>query len=122
VLYTLSDNSAWLVMVQLLDGVGNGLFATLTPIIIADLTRGTGRYNLALGTVATVQGIGASLSSVVAGLIVVAAGYSAAFVALASVALVGLLVFGLLMPETTPRAGRPDTTLDRSALPQPVSP
>ena len=51
-LYTLSDNSAWLVTVQLLDGVGNGLFATLTGIVVADLMRGTGRYNLARGFVA----------------------------------------------------------------------
>jgi MFS family permease len=107
VLYTLSENPAWLVTVQLLDGVGNGLFATLTPIIVADLMRGTGRYNLALGTVATVQGIGASLSSVVAGVIVVWAGYSAAFVALAAIALVGLLVLALLMPETAPRGDVP---------------
>jgi len=62
VLYTLSNDSAWLIAVQLLDGVGAGIFGVLTPLIVADLMRGTGRYNLALGIVATVQGIGASLS------------------------------------------------------------
>jgi hypothetical protein len=31
VLYTLSDNSFWLVGVQLLDGVGAGVFGALTP-------------------------------------------------------------------------------------------
>jgi MFS family permease len=121
-LYTLSDNSAWLVAVQLLDGVGNGLFATLTGIVVADLMRGTGRYNVAIGAVATVQGVGVALSNVIASTIVVWAGYNAAFVALASIALVGLLIFAVLMPETTPRASRPGTTFDRTALPQPVSP
>jgi hypothetical protein len=48
--------------------------------------RGTGRYNVSLGAVATVQGVGASLSNTVAGMIVVHAGYSAAFLTLAAVA------------------------------------
>ena len=43
--------------------------------------RGTGRYNLAQGAIATVQGIGASLSGLAAGVIVDHFGYSAAFLA-----------------------------------------
>lgn len=100
VLYTLSDDRFWLVAVQLLDGVGAGIFGALTPLVLADLTRGTSRYNLSQGAVATMQGIGASLSNLVAGLIVVIAGYSTAFLALAGVALVAFLVFLLAMPET----------------------
>jgi MFS family permease len=80
--------------------VGAGIFGALTPLVLADLTRGTGRYNLSQGAVATMQGIGASLSNLVAGLIVVIAGYSTAFLALAGVALVAFLVFLLAMPET----------------------
>jgi len=45
-----------------LDGVGAGIFGALTRLVIADIMRGTGRYNLAQGAVATAQGIGASLS------------------------------------------------------------
>jgi hypothetical protein len=55
VLYTLSDNRFWLVGVQLLDGGGAGIFGALTPLVIADIMRGTGRYNLALGAIATAQ-------------------------------------------------------------------
>jgi MFS family permease len=62
VLYTFSDNSFWLIGVQVLDGVGAGIFGALAPLVIANIMRGTGRYNLALGAIATVQGIGASLS------------------------------------------------------------
>jgi MFS family permease len=98
--YTISDHSAWLVSVQLLDGVGNGLFATLAGIVVADLMRGTAHYNLALGLVATAQGIGASLSNVVAGSIVVVAGYNAAFVALAAIAALALWILAAFMPET----------------------
>ena len=46
VLYTLSDDSAWLIGVQLLDGVGAGIFGALAPLVVADIMRGTGRYNL----------------------------------------------------------------------------
>lgn len=99
VLYTVSDYPAWLVAVQLLDGIGNGLFATLTDIVVADLMRGTGRYNLARGVLATVQGIGASLSNVVAGNIVVYAGYSAAFISFACIAAAGLVVLTTFLPE-----------------------
>jgi len=42
VLYTLSDNSFWLIGVQLLDGVGAGIFGALTPLLVADIMRGTG--------------------------------------------------------------------------------
>jgi MFS family permease len=100
VLYTFSDEPLWLVGVQLLDGVGAGLYGALFPLIVSDLTTGTGRFNLALGAMTTAQGIGASLSTTLAGLIVVKAGYSAAFLTLAVIAGAGLALFWLAMPET----------------------
>jgi MFS family permease len=100
VLYTFSDDPYWLLGVQLLDGVGAGLYGALFPLIVADLMEGTGRFNVALGAVLTAQGIGASLSTTLAGLIVVNAGYSAAFLALAAIAGAGLALFWIAMPET----------------------
>ena len=99
-LYTLSDDSAWLIFVQLMDGVGAGIYGALTPLVLADLMRGTGRYNLAQGAVATGQGIGASVSGLVSGEIVDHFGYSAAFVILGIAALVALAAFFFGMPET----------------------
>ena len=99
-LYTLSDDPAWLVGVQLLDGVGAGLFGALFPLIIADLTWGTGRFNVTRGAVQAAQGVGAALSTAIAGLIVTVAGYSAAFLTLAAIAVAGLVLFWLAMPET----------------------
>src|SRR5712671_4229839 len=104
VLYTLSDDSAWLVAVQLLDGIGAGIFGALTPLLLADLMRGTGHYNLAQGAIATAQGIGASLSGLAAGVIGDHFGYSAAFLAAGAAAAVVLTVFALGMPETADRA------------------
>jgi MFS family permease len=100
VLYTLSNNSFWLIGIQVLDGVGAGIFGALTPLVIADIMRGTGRYNLAQGAIATAQGIGASLSGLAAGVIVDHFGYSAAFLALGAAASMALIVFALGMPET----------------------
>jgi MFS family permease len=105
VLYTLSDDSAWLIGVQLLDGVGAGIFGALTPLLVADLMRGTGRYNVALGAVATMQGIGAVTSGLVAGLIVDHFGYSAGFLTLGAAAAVALAALAFAMPETAPEQG-----------------
>jgi MFS family permease len=107
VLYTLSDNSFWLIGVQVLDGVGAGIFGALTPLVIADIMRGTGRYNLAQGAIATMVGIGASLSGLAAGEIVDHFGYAAAFLALGAAALVAATVFALAMPETAELAKTP---------------
>ena len=70
-LYTLSDNPFWLVGVQLLDGVGAGIFGAIFPVIVADLMRNTGRFNVAQGAIITAQSIGAALSTTLAGLVVV---------------------------------------------------
>jgi len=81
--------------------IGAGIFGALTPLIVADLMRGTGRYNLALGAVATVQGIGASLSGLSAGLIVDHFGYGIAFLTSGAVAGIALVFLLLVMPETS---------------------
>ena len=100
VLYVLSDDLYWLVAVQLLDGIGAGLFGALFPLVVKDLTQGTGRFNVSLGVLSTVFGLGAALSNSLAGFVVEGAGYSAAFLTLAAIA---ALAFGLLlaMPETS---------------------
>jgi MFS family permease len=86
--------------VQLLDGIGAGIYGAITPLVVADIMHGTGRFNLAQGAVGTMQGIGAASSGVVAGLIVDHFGYSAGFLALGSVALAALTTLIIFMPET----------------------
>ena len=102
VLYTLSDNSFFLVGVQSLDGVANGIFGVIFLLVLADLTRGTGRFNVAQGALTTLIGVGASLSNVIAGWIVQLSSYSVAFLFLAGIAVVGVLIFAFFMPETAP--------------------
>ena len=100
VLYTLTSNPFCLVGVQLLDGIGAGIYGALAPVVVADLTSGTGRFNVSQGAVATAQGLGAALSATLAGIIIVGAGFSAAFLALAAIAGFGFVLYLLLMPET----------------------
>jgi hypothetical protein len=100
VLYTFSDDPYWLLGVQLLDGVGAGLYGALFPLVVADLMVGTGHFNFALGAVIAAQGIGASLSTAAAEFIAGYAGYNAAFLALAVIAGAGLALFWVAVPET----------------------
>lgn len=106
VLYTYSDSAAWLIGVQLLDGVGAGLIGALFPVVVADLTRGSGHFNAAGGAVGTVHAIGGILSGVLAGQVVVAAGYQTAFLTLAAIATLGAALFWAAMPETRGFAAR----------------
>jgi MFS family permease len=102
-LFAYADEPAWIIAGQILDGVGGGLFDALLPLILADIMRGTGRYNASRGLISTVQGIGGSLSHAAAGFVVVGAGYASAFLGLAVIALSALLLVALAMPETKPR-------------------
>jgi predicted MFS family arabinose efflux permease len=99
-LYTLTHHMVLLVAIQILDGIAAGIFGVVSVLLIADLTRGTGRFNLTQGLIATAVGIGASLSQTVAGAIVHHMGYHAGFLFLSAVAGIALLIFWWFMPET----------------------
>jgi MFS family permease len=99
VLYTLSGDPYFLVSVQILDGMGAGIWGVLSVLIVADLTRGTGRFNLTNGAISTAIGIGAALSNAISGMLVQYAGYHGAFLTLAAIAGLAGLWFGLMMPE-----------------------
>ena len=106
ILYTLTDNSVALVAIQSLDGVANGIFAVLFLLIVSDVTKGTGRFNIAQGALATLVGVGASASNLIAEEIVQLSDYDTAFYFLAGVALVGAVIFATMMPETAQHARR----------------
>jgi MFS family permease len=89
-----------LVAVQVLDGICAAVFAVLVPLTIADITRGTGRFNLAQGIVGSGIGIGASLSTTLAGWMSDRLGSSVAFLGLACIGGAGLMLAWRLMPET----------------------
>jgi MFS family permease len=101
-LFAIVGNPVLLVAVQLLDGVTAAVFAVMVPLVVADLTRNTGHFNLGQGIVGTFVGIGASISATLAGLISDRFGSPWAFAGLAVIALAGFAAVSLLMPETRP--------------------
>lgn len=100
VLFTFTSDPFGVVGIQLLDGVAAGIFGVISVVIAADLTRGTGRFNLAQGLVALCTGVGAALSNVAAGYVVQFFGFAAGFLLLAAVAAAALAFFWAFMPET----------------------
>jgi MFS family permease len=101
-LYTLWSDPYYLVSIQILDGIGAGIFGAMFFVVVSDLTKGTGHYNLALGASSASWGMGAALSNFVAGFIAEEMGFNAAFTFLAVVAIAALLLFQLYVPETSP--------------------
>jgi MFS family permease len=91
-----------LLAIQVLDGITGATVGVLTPLVIADITKGTGRFNLAQGIVGTVSGIGASLSTTATGLVAQSLGSAFGFVAVTGVALIALVTVWALLPETKP--------------------
>ncbi|WP_315707026.1 MULTISPECIES: MFS transporter [unclassified Bradyrhizobium] len=95
-----------LVAVQIFDGITAAVFSVMVPLIVADVAFGSGHFNLAQGIVGTATGIGASLSTVLAGYVSDKFGSPTAFAGLSGVAMLGLLLIALLMPETRQRHNR----------------
>jgi MFS family permease len=102
-LFAFVNDPVLLVVVQLLDGITASVLAVMVPLVVADLTRNTGHFNLGLGIVGTATGIGASLSATFAGFMSDRFGSDSAFSGLALIALVGLTVLWFAMPETRPK-------------------
>jgi len=90
------------VAAQLLDGISAAILGVMFPLVVADLTRGTGRFSLGLGIVGSAVGIGASLSTILGGYLFDHFGRGAAFLSLAAIATVGIALVWALMCETRP--------------------
>jgi MFS family permease len=100
VLFATVSDPYLLVAVQVFDGVTAAVFSVMIPLVIADIAFGSGHFSLAQGIVGTATGIGASLSTVLAGYVTDRFGSSVAFLGLAAVAATGLAMIWLVMPET----------------------
>lgn len=104
VLYTLTQATGTLVAIQVLDGVANAIFGVVSILVIADRTRGTGRFNLAAGALATMVGIGAAVSTTIGGQLIHRVGFHASFLGLAGIAVVAFSILLIGVPETMQKA------------------
>jgi MFS family permease len=94
-----------LVPVQVLDGVGAGMLGVAVPGLVARILAGSGHVNAGLGAVMTMQGIGASLSTTLGGVVAEHLGYAAAFLVLGGVAIAALLLWIGTRPITAAACG-----------------
>ncbi len=108
VLYTLTQNSESLIAVQLLDGVANAIFGVVSILVVADRTRGTGRFNLVQGSLATAVGLGAALSTAFGGKLIQHYSYRISFLSLGAIAALAFVVLWSAVPETRPSNSDPD--------------
>jgi MFS family permease len=100
--FATTTDPAVLVAVQALDGITGATLGVLTSLVIADVTSGSGRFNLAQGVIGTLSGIGASLSTSISGFAVEKFGHTAGFLGVATVALTAVAILWAFMPETKP--------------------
>ena len=100
----LVDDPLLLIALQVLDGISGAVIGVLTPLVIADVTKGTGRFNLGQGIVGTFSGIGAALSTTLSGYAAQSFGNAVAFYGIMGVALAAVAICWAFMPETRPRS------------------
>jgi predicted MFS family arabinose efflux permease len=102
VLFVFIDSTTLLIAVQLLDGISGAVLTVLTTVIVADVTTGTGRFNVARGTVGLAIALSASVSTIVFGFVAQDIGHWAAFLSMAALAAAGGGVVWFLLKETKP--------------------
>ena len=102
-LFATFTNPAIVVAAQLLDGVSAAVLGVMVPLIVADITRGTGRFNSSLGVVGMVAGGGAALSTTLAGTLTDTLGSQSAFFGLGIIALMAVAAVTALMTEVATR-------------------
>ena len=99
-IFAITSDSYLLVAAQLLDGISAASLGVLVPLIIADVTRGSGHFNFAQGLIGAAVGIGASFSTTLAGFIADTSGAPITFLLLSCVGVMGLVFVFAVVPET----------------------
>ncbi|CAG9219110.1 Permeases of the major facilitator superfamily [Paraburkholderia tropica] len=99
-LFAAVGNPYFLVPVQMLDGLSAAVFGVMLPLIAADVAGGKGRYNLCIGLFGLSAGIGATLSTALAGFIADHFGNTVSFLGLAAAGAAAVVLVWLVMPET----------------------
>ena len=103
-LFAITTATPLVVVIQALDGVSAAVFGVMLPLVVADITGESGRFNVSMGAVGLAVGGAATLSTSVAGGVADEWGNAAAFIFLMVAGLVAVTLLWALMPETKPCA------------------
>jgi len=117
-LYTLTHNSGSLIAIQILDGVANAVFVVVSILVVADRTRGTGRFNLGQGSLATAVGVGAALSNTLGGQLIQHFSYRISFLSLGAIAALAFVLLWIAIPETLIKANESDKNTSSPVTPR----
>lgn len=104
VLFALAVSPWFLVAVQVLGGLTATVIGIMTPLVVADCTKRTGRYNFSLGAVSMIAGIGATVSTTATGFVAQTFGFTLGFLVPAVIAACGLALLWFFLPETVQSA------------------
>lgn len=89
-----------LLLTQILDGLEGGLMGLIHPYLVADITFGTGRFNVVMGLTASCFGLGGTLSNFIGQHIVENYGHVASLMGSLLLSIIPIVIFGCFMPET----------------------
>jgi MFS family permease len=106
-----------LVPVQMLDGISAAVFGVMLPLIAADVAGGKGRYNLCIGFFGLAAGVGATLSTAIAGFVADKFGVNTSFFGLAAAGALAVALVWLAMPETRDAAADDEAAKAKEATP-----
>lgn len=105
--------NTYLLSTQILDGLEGGLMGLIHPFLVADITFGTGRFNVVMGLTASCFGLGGTLSNFIGQHIVENYGHVASLMGSMIISIIPILIFGLFMPETLGDRGAPPKQLEK---------
>jgi len=89
-----------LILVQALDGISAATLNVMLPLLAADLTKGTNRFNLCLGFFGLAVSIGGTVSTTLGGAVASWSSTSTAMLVLASIGMLCFLLAWAALPET----------------------
>ncbi|GBQ81658.1 major facilitator superfamily transporter [Gluconacetobacter johannae DSM 13595] len=112
-----TSNPYLIVAIQMLDGLSSASFGVMMPLVAADLTRASGRFNLCMGILGLAMGAGASFSTTLAGT-VADRSMALAFLMLAGAGLACVILVWLLMGDTSRPDGARWSPFRRAARPR----
>lgn len=100
------SGNGFLLSTQILDGIGGGFFGLLHPYLVADITFGTGRFNLIMGLTASCFGLGGTLSNFLGQMVVEKFGHIVSLAGSFFISFIPIVIFTLFMPETLNTRGK----------------
>jgi MFS family permease len=112
--YMVTDNIAYLLSLQVLDGMAAGTFSVVAIMVVNDLMGKSERASFAQGLLAAALSLGSMVSNLIGGFVVDLAGFPTGFLFLSALAVVSLVFLWKAMPETVNKSkadeGDPQTS------------